>query len=51
MAKTDTQITFRTTTEFKDRLEAQARKELRPVSNLILKVLDEYLSAQEKDSE
>ncbi len=51
MAKTDTQISFRTTSEFKERLEAQAYKERRPVSNLILKVLEEYLEAQEKEAE
>lgn len=49
MAKTDTQISFRTTTEFKERLEAQAYKERRPVSNLILKVLEEYLAEKEAE--
>lgn len=48
MAKTDTQISFRVTGEFKERLEAQAQKERRSVSNLILKVMEEYLEAQEK---
>ena len=43
MSKTDTQIGFRVTNEFKARLEAQARRERRPVSNLILKVLEDYL--------
>jgi len=51
MAKTDTQISFRTTMEFKERLEAQAYKERRPVSNLIMKVLEEYLDAKEKEAE
>lgn len=41
--KTDTQICFRTTSEFKAQLEAQAKREHRPVSNLIVKVLEEYL--------
>ena len=45
--KTDTQIGFRTTSEFKARLEAQAQRERRPVSNLILKVLEEYLDQAE----
>ena len=49
MAKTDTQISFRTTTEFKERLEAQAHRERRPVSNLISKVLEEYLETQENE--
>lgn len=51
MAKTDTQMTFRTTSEFKKRVERQAQKERRPISNLIIKVLEEYLEMQEKESE
>ena len=47
MDKTDTQIGFRTTSEFKARLEAQAQRERRPVSSLILKVLEEYLDQAE----
>ncbi len=47
MEKTDTQVSFRTTTKFKARLEAQAKRERRAVSNLILKVLEEYLDAAE----
>ncbi len=50
MAKTDAQITMRVTSEFKARLEAQAQKERRSVSNLILKVMDEYLEQQEKEA-
>lgn len=45
--KTDTQISFRTTSEFKARLEAQAQRERRPLSNLITKVLEEYLDREE----
>ena len=48
MSKTDTQIGFRVTSEFKARLEAQARRERRPVSNLILKVMEEYLEQEEE---
>lgn len=51
MAKTDTQIGIRTTSEFKARLEVQAQKERRSVSNLILKVMEEYLEQQEKQDE
>lgn len=51
MQKTDTQIGFRTTVEFKARLEAQARRERRAVSNLILKVLEEYLDEAESQNE
>lgn len=47
MAKTETQIGIRVTNEFKFRLEAQAQKERRTVSNLILKVMEEYLEQQE----
>ncbi len=50
MAKTDAQITMRVTSEFKARLEAQAQKERRSVSNLILKVMEEYLEQQEKEA-
>ncbi|WP_158579218.1 hypothetical protein [Pseudoflavonifractor sp. AF19-9AC] len=46
MAKTDTQIGVRVTKEFKEQLEAQAQKERRSVSNLILKVMEDYLEAQ-----
>ena len=47
MKKTDAQIGFRTTKEFKARLEAQAQRERRAVSNLILKVMEEHLDAVE----
>lgn len=47
MAKTETQIGIRVTNEFKARLEAQAQKERRSVSNLVLKVMEEYLEQQE----
>ena len=43
MAKTQTQIGIRVTNDFKARLERQADKERRSVSNLILKVMEEYL--------
>lgn len=49
MAKTDTQIGVRVTSEFKAKLEAQARKERRSVSNLILKVMEEYLEAKKEE--
>ena len=49
MAKTDAQIGIRVTSEFKARLEAQARKERRSVSNLILKVMEEYLESQREE--
>lgn len=51
MAKTDVIITMRATSEFKARLEAEAQKERRSVSNLILKVMEEYLDQQEKQEE
>lgn len=47
MDKTDTQIGFRTTSEFKARLEAQAKREHRALSNLITLVLEEYLDKVE----
>ncbi len=48
MQKTDTQISFRTTSEFKARLEAQAEREHRAVANLVKIVLEEYLDRVEK---
>ena len=51
MEKTDTQISVRITNELKARLERQAKKERRSVSNLIIKVMEEYLDSQEKPSE
>ena len=50
MAKTDTQISIRVTNELKALLEKQAERERRSVSNLILKVMEEYLEQQEQDS-
>ena len=49
MAKTDTQIGIRVTSEFKAKLEEQARKERRSISNLVLKVLEEYLESQQEE--
>ena len=49
MAKTDTQISCRVTHEFKARLEAQAARERRSVSNLIIKILSDYLEAAEAE--
>lgn len=50
MAKTDAQISFRVTKEFKGQLEAQAMKERRSVSNLVLKVMEEYLASKAKEA-
>ena len=50
MAKSDTQISMRVTNEFKTRLEQQAEKERRSVSNLIIKVMEEYLDSQGESS-
>ena len=49
--KTDSQIGLRVTTAFKEQLETQAEKEHRSVSNLIIKVMTEYLSSQEENEE
>ena len=51
MLKTDSQIGLRVTSEFKARLERQAEKERRSVSNLIIKVMEECLDSQEEPSE
>lgn len=47
--KTDAQISCRTTQAFKERLERQAAKERRSVSNLILKVMEDYLDKAERE--
>ena len=51
MAKTETQVSMRVTNEFKSRFERQAKKEHRSVSNLILKVMEEYLETQESQAD
>ena len=51
MAKTETQISFRVTNEFKERLEAQASKERRSVANMVRNVMEDYLKECEKEAE
>ena len=48
MAKTNAQIGIRVTSEFKEQLEQQAQKERRTVSNLIIKVMEDYLESQKE---
>lgn len=48
MAKNDAYIGFRVTSDFKERIEVQAKKERRSVANLIHKVMEEYLEQAEK---
>ena len=50
MAKTDAQIGLRVTKEFKEQLERQAQRERRSVSNLILKVMEDYLQEQNRET-
>ena len=47
MEKNDKQIGFRVSEELKRRIEGQAEKEKRSVSNLIIKVMTEYLEQHE----
>lgn len=49
MAKTQTQIGIRVTNDFKARLERQADKERRSVSNLILKIEKHFLGMWSKN--
>ena len=49
MAKTETQISFRITNEFKERLESQAAKERRSVASMVRIVMEDYLNAKEKE--
>ena len=45
--KKDTRVTVRMTSEYKTRLETQARKEGRSTANLIHKVIKDYLEKEE----
>ena len=49
MEKTEAQISFRVTNEFKDRLEAQARKERRSVARMVRIVMEDYLNEKETE--
>ena len=51
MEKTTTQIGLRVTVELKKRIEAQAQKEKRSTSNLIVKIISDYLDEVEKEQE
>ena len=51
MAKKDTQIMVCMTSEYKARLEAQAQKESRSVSNLARKIIKDYLAEEESHPE
>lgn len=50
MDKTQTQISFRVTNEFKERLEVQARKERRSVAGMVRIVMEDYLAEKEKET-
>ena len=47
--KTQTQISFRVTNEFKERLEAQAQKERRSVASMVRIVMEDYLTEKENE--
>lgn len=49
MAKTETQVAFRITNEFKRRLETQAQKERRSVAGMVRIVMEDYLNAKEAE--
>ena len=49
MEKTEAQISFRVNNEFKDRLEAQARKERRSVASMVRIVMEDYLNEKETE--
>ena len=48
MQKTEGQIGIRVTAELRERIQAQAKKEQRNISNFIIKVLTDYLDQVEK---
>ena len=49
--KTECQISFRATNEFKERLEKAAEKERRPVAGLIKVILEDWLKEYEEKEE
>lgn len=49
MPKTETQVAFRVTNEFKARLEAQAHKERRSVASMVRIVMEDYLKEKEAE--
>ena len=51
MEKATEQIGLRVSKTLKTRIEAQAEKERRKVSNLIIKVVEDYLDEQDRKEE
>lgn len=49
MAKSDAQISLRLSKELKEELTAQAKRERRSVTALILRVMEEYLKNRESE--
>lgn len=49
--KTEAQISFRVTNDFKERLEIQAQKERRSVAGMVRIVMEDYLKQKEQDEE
>lgn len=50
MAKTETQVTIRVTSNFKERLEMQAQRERRSVASMVRIVMEDYLERKEKEA-
>ena len=49
MEKTEAQISFRVTNGFKERLEAQAKKERRSVASMVRIVMEDYINEKEAE--
>ncbi len=49
MAKSNAQIGLRVAGDLKEKIERQAKKERRSVSNLIIKVMEEYLESHKNE--
>lgn len=49
IVKTETQISFRVTNDFKERLEVQAHKERRSVASMVRIVMEDYLAEKENE--
>ena len=48
--KTEAQISFRVTNDFKERLEIQAQKERRSVASMVRIVMEDYPAEKENES-
>ena len=51
MPKIDAQLGIRVTKDLKSRLERQAKREMKSVSALVVRVMEDYLAARESEEQ